>query len=49
MVVDTNVQVFSMPDFFDSRSVIVARAVAMFAFGLMLARYLGEILLYSVC
>lgn len=42
MKVSTDVQVFSMPHFFGSEEVIVVRAVAMFLFGLMLARYIGK-------
>lgn len=42
MQVDTGVEVFSMPDFFDSAAAVVVRAVAMFLFAVMLAHYLGE-------
>ncbi len=45
--VTTNVEVFSMPKFFDSRAVFVCRAVAMFVFALMLARYIGEIVVLT--
>ena len=37
-----DVQVFSMPYFFATASVVVCRAVAMFAFTVMLAYYIGE-------
>lgn len=40
--VNTDVQVFSMPYFFGKSPANVGRAVAMFAFGLMLAAYTGE-------
>ena len=42
MQIVTSVEVFSMPFFFASTATVIARAVAMFAFGLMLAIYIGE-------
>ncbi|CBJ48824.1 Transient Receptor Potential Channel Fragment [Ectocarpus siliculosus] len=38
----TSVEVFSMPFFFGSSPAIVGRAIAMFAFGLMLVIYIGK-------